>query len=152
MQSLARATLGSAALFLNVALAACAHDGPTPPPGVRPTSCSGLSLGATMSTTSAAAMSILGNGCDTVRYQAELAVRGNLAYTTSWGVRRAPGNKVSIWDVSGDFPVFIDSLIVSGATTTGDVAVSDDGSLLVVATERAGGSIVIYDLADPRKP
>ena len=97
-------------------------------------------------------MSILGNGCDTVRYQAEIAVRGNLAYTTTWGVRRAPGNKVSIWDVSSDFPVLVDSLIVTGATTTGDVAVSDDGSLLVVATERAGGSIVIYDLADPRKP
>jgi len=97
-------------------------------------------------------MTILGIGCDTVRYQAEVAVRGNLAYTTSWGVRRAGGNKVSIWDVSADVPVLIDSLIVNGATTTGDVAISDDGSLLVVATERAGGSIVIYDLADPRKP
>src|SRR5262245_62281962 len=139
MQSLARAALGSAALFLNVALAACAHDGPTPPTGVRPTSCVGLSLGSTVSTTSVA-MPILGSACDTVRYQAEIAVRGNLAYTTSWGVRRAAGNKVSIWDVSSDFPVLVDSLIVSGATTTGDVAVSDDGSLLVVATERAGGS------------
>jgi len=97
-------------------------------------------------------MTVLGNGLDTVRYQAEVAVRGNLAYTTSWGVRHIGGNKVSIWDVSGNVPTFVDSVIVDGATTTGDVAISDDGSLLVVATERAGGSIAIFDLADPRKP
>jgi hypothetical protein len=60
------------------------------------------------------------------------------------------GNKINIWDVSGNVPTLIDSLIVAGATTTGDVAVTDDGSLLIVATERSGGSIVTYDLADPR--
>ena len=157
MQSLTRACLGSAALFLNVALAACTRDGPTPPIGILPTSCPGLNLGplpaaVTMSPTTPAAVRILGNGRDTVRYQAEVAVHGNLAYTTSWSVRQVAGNKVSIWDVSGDAPVLVDSLIVIGATTTGDVAVSDDGSLLVVATERSGGSIAIYDLADPRKP
>jgi hypothetical protein len=44
-------------------------------------------------------------------------------------------------------------VIVSGAITTGDVAVSDDGKLLVVATEPSPGSIAIYDLSvDPRKP
>jgi hypothetical protein len=157
MQSVARASLGSAALFLTVALAACAHDGPTQPIDLRPTSCPGLNLGlppatVTTSPTTPAAMAILGSGRDTVRYQAEVAVRGGIAYTTSWGVRQVAGNKVSIWDVSGAVPVLVDSLIVVGATTTGDVAVSDDGSLLVVATERAGGSIVIYDLTDPRKP
>jgi len=30
--------------------------------------------------------------------------------------------------------------------------VSDDGKLLIVATERAGGSIVIFELTDPRRP
>ncbi|MGE5730973.1 MAG: LVIVD repeat-containing protein, partial [Gemmatimonas sp.] len=86
------------------------------------------------------------------RYTAEIAVRGQVAYTTTWGFRSAVGNKVNVWDVSGNTPALIDSVIVSGATTLGDVAVSDDGSLLVVATERSGGSIVIFDLADPRHP
>jgi hypothetical protein len=97
-------------------------------------------------------MAILGNGLDTVRYQAEVAVRATIAYTTSWSVRRVQGNKVSIWDVSGNVPVLVDSVIVNGAITTGDVAVSDDGTLLIVATERAPGSIVVYDLTNPRKP
>jgi hypothetical protein len=54
--------------------------------------------------------------------------------------------------VSGNTPTLVDSAIVTGATTLGDVAVSDDGSLLIVATERTGGSIVVFDLADPRHP
>ncbi|MEO5589229.1 MAG: hypothetical protein ABIS03_06565, partial [Gemmatimonadaceae bacterium] len=44
-----------------------------------------------------------------------------------------------------------DSIIVSGATTLGDIQVSDDGRYMVIAVEGAG-SIVIYDLANPRKP
>jgi hypothetical protein len=46
----------------------------------------------------------------------------------------------------------VDSLIINGATTLGDVAISDDGSTMVVATERTGGGIVVYSLADPRHP
>jgi hypothetical protein len=97
-------------------------------------------------------MQVLGGGSESARYTAEVAVRGQVAYTTTWNFRSAPGNKVDIWDVSGNTPALIDSLIVSGASTLGDVTVSDDGSLLVVATERTGGSIVIFDLADPRHP
>jgi len=54
--------------------------------------------------------------------------------------------------VSGSTPTLVDSVIVANATTLGDVAVSDDGKLLVVATERSGGSIVVFDLTDPRHP
>ena len=97
-------------------------------------------------------MTVLGNGIDTIRYGAEIAVRGTTAYTTTWSVRRVQGNKVNIWDVSGNVPVLVDSVIVTGAITTGDVAVSDDGSLLVVATEPSPGSIAVYDLSNPRKP
>jgi hypothetical protein len=97
-------------------------------------------------------MTVLGNGIDTIRYGAEIAVRGNTAYTTTWSVRRVQGNKVNIWDVSSNVPVLVDSVIVTGAITTGDVAVSDDGSLLVVATEPSPGSIAVYDLSNPRKP
>ena len=96
---------------------------------------------------------VLGSGAETARYTAEIAVRGNTAYTTTWSFRGAnPGNKINIWDVTGNAPTLVDSVIVSNATTLGDVAVSDDGSLLVVATERTGGSIVIFTLADPRHP
>jgi hypothetical protein len=117
------------------------------PPGS--TSCSGIALSNGSATN---AMSVLGIGLDTMRYQAEIAVRGSIAYTTSWNVRRVQGNKVSVWDVSGACPVLIDSVIVAGAITTGDVAISDDGSLLVVATEYTPGSIAVYSLTDPKHP
>src|SRR4051812_46253888 len=98
-------------------------------------------------------MQLLGTGLDTMRYTAEVAVRGTIAYTSTWGTRRVVGNKVNIWDVaSPTSPKLTDSLIVSGATTLGDIVVSDDGQLLIVATERSGGSTVIYSLADPRHP
>jgi WD40 repeat protein len=98
-----------------------------------------------------------GQGAVAERFTAEVWVVGNVAYTTTWGSRtlngvRSPGNAVKIWDVSGATPALIDSLIVPEAITLGDVQASDDGKLLVVATEDSPGSIVIYDLADPRKP
>ena len=97
-------------------------------------------------------LQVFGNGLDTIRYQAEIAVRGGIAYTTTWSVRHVQGNKVNIWDVGGSVPVLLDSLIVSGAITTGDIDISDDGKLLVVATEYTGGSMAVYDLSDPRHP
>jgi len=99
-------------------------------------------------------LSVIGHGQTTVRYTAELWTRGNVAYTTTWGQRSgtAVGNALYIWNIGGNTPVMMDSLIVENATTLGDIQVSDDGKLLVVATERANGSIVIYDLTDPLKP
>ncbi len=100
-----------------------------------------------------AALQLLGNGPVAERFTAEVWVRGNIAYTTTWGNRLAPGNAVKIWDVSsGGAPVLVDSVIVTGANTLGDIQTSDDGSLLVVATEFTGGSIAIYGLANPIKP
>jgi hypothetical protein len=93
-------------------------------------------------------------GCGRIdsRFTAEVAVRDSTAFTTTWGFRSAPGNMVAIWSVSGPTPVLVDSIIVSGASTLGDVAVTDDGKLLVVATERTNGSLVIFDLTDQRHP
>lgn len=99
-----------------------------------------------------AVMGVLGRGGVSERYTAEVWVHGNYAYTTTWGNRGAAGNAVKIWDVSGAAPLLVDSLIVPGANTLGDVQVSDDGTLLVVATEFAPGSIMIYDRANPVKP
>ena len=98
-------------------------------------------------------LTVFGEGLVPERYTGEIWVRGNVAYTTTWGNRSAPGNAVKIWDVSGDVPTLVDSLLVPGASTLGDIQTSDDGQLLIVATEFApGGSIIIYSLADPIKP
>ena len=103
-------------------------------------------------------MQILGEGPYTGRYTAELSVRGTTAYTSSWGTRASPtgtlrGNAILVWDVTGATPQLVDSVFVEpNVSTTGDLAVADDGSVLVVATERAPGNIVVYDLTNPRKP
>jgi hypothetical protein len=96
----------------------------------------------------------LGLGSVTDRYTAELWVRGTTGYTTTWGQRGgAVGNAIKIWDVAQNTPELVDSVLVQSATTLGDVQVSDDGSLLVVAIEHApNGGIGIYSLANPRKP
>jgi hypothetical protein len=97
-------------------------------------------------------LATIGEGTVSDRYTAEINVRGNYAYTTTWGYRQVFGNAVKIWNVSGNTPQLVDSLIVDFASTLGDVQVTDDGQLLVVATEVSGGSIMIYSLADPAKP
>jgi hypothetical protein len=161
MQSVTNCRVVVPAIALLAGLTACgdstAAPGKTDTTGLTSASCPGINLGPRPATLSLpqsnpATMQVLGSGTESARYTAEIAVRGQVAYTTTWSFRSAPGNKVNIWDVSGNTPTLIDSLIVSGASTLGDVAVSDDGSLLVVATERSGGSIVSYDLADPRHP
>jgi hypothetical protein len=97
-------------------------------------------------------LQILGHGTVSERFTAEVWARGNVAYTTTWGHRQAAGNAIKIWDVSGDAPILVDSVIVPNAVTLGDIQTSDDGKLLVVATEFAPGSIMIYDLTNPVKP
>jgi hypothetical protein len=115
-------------------LAACGSDGT-----------SGLKSGSQT-------LQVLGHGTVSERFTAEVWARGNVAYTTTWGHRQTVGNAIKIWDVSGDAPILVDSVIVPSAVTLGDIQTSDDGKLLVVATEFAPGSIMIYDLTNPVKP
>lgn len=111
-----------------------------------------LSARTTLEVRPAASLTVLGLGLVSDRFTSELTVRGSWAYSGTWGTRGGnSGNAVKIWNVSGPAPVLRDSLIISGATTTGDVQVSDDGSILVVATEREG-SIAVYGLGDPERP
>ncbi|HEY8165337.1 MAG TPA: hypothetical protein VIF83_07260 [Gemmatimonadaceae bacterium] len=91
------------------------------------------------------------------RFTAELTVRGDVAYTSTWGGRtfngvRSVGNAIKIWNVAGSALTLVDSVIVPNATTLGDIQVSDDGKLLVVATEFSPGSIAVFDLTNPLKP
>src|SRR5215207_6276412 len=128
------------AAFSSLALAACRSDSST---GLEPFK--------------GPALSVIGKGDMTARYMAEVWTRGNVAYTSTWGTRStggvlAVGNAVHIWHIDGATPVLADSLIIENATTLGDIQVSDDGKLLVVATERQNGSIVLYSLTDPFKP
>jgi len=123
-----------AILMCAIFLLACGSDNPaTPVPGSHE-------------------LTVFGAGHVSDRYTGEIWVQGNVAYTTTWGFRSAPGNAVKIWDVLGEVPTLVDSLIVPNAGTLGDVQASDDGQLLVVATEFSPGSIMIYNLADPVKP
>src|ERR1051325_4296325 len=49
-------------------------------------------------------LTVLGNGQVQDRFTGEVWVVGDVAYTTTWGNRGAPGNAVKIWDVSGNVP------------------------------------------------
>ena len=99
------------------------------------------------------AMTVLGCGdFAPARVTGEIFVRGTTAYTTTWNNSGPAGSVFYIWDVAGNTPTLVDSVRVENASTLGDIAVSDDGAYLVVATEYAPGSIVVYSLANPRQP
>lgn len=100
---------------------------------------------------------VAGRGAIGARYTAEVWVHGEYGYTSSWSTRNVggvgtPGNAVYVWDVRPASPTLIDSVLVPGATTVGDVQVSSDGRYMVVPTEQGPGSIVTYDLTNPVKP
>jgi hypothetical protein len=136
------------ALLVVVLGAACGGDTPGPTgPGAN------ANCAAAAGATPGNAMAVLGCGnFKPSRTTAEIFVRGATAYTTTWGNSSAAGSVFYIWDVSGDTPTLLDSVKVDDATTLGDIAVSDDGAYLVVATERTPGAIVIYSLTNPRQP
>ena len=99
---------------------------------------------------------VLGTGPVADRYTAEVAERAGYAYTSTWyrrGTANVVGNAVKVWDVRGAAPVLVDSLLVPGATTTGDVEIADDGSILVVPSELGGDNgLSVFSLADPAHP
>src|SRR5438094_454453 len=102
-------------------------------------------------TSTQASLQTLGGGAVATRYTGEIAVRGTTAYTTTALKRVATGNAVFIWDVSGNTPLLVDSLIMAPTVSdVGDVQISDDGKLLAIVTEYTPGEMVLYDLADAR--
>lgn len=102
---------------------------------------------------------LLGTGVVAERWTAEVAALGNVAYTTTWGSRTSANNRgdaIKIWDVAGNTPLLVDSLILPGVGTVSDVQISDDGALLVVSTETGNSAqnngLTIFSRANPLKP
>lgn len=103
-----------------------------------------------------------GGGNVPERYSSDLWVRGNVAYTGTWGggPRRDDlgnlnfGDVIKVWQLdAGGAPALSTQLTVSGAQTVSDVEVSTDGSLLVATLERGDAAgFVVYDLANPLVP
>lgn len=88
------------------------------------------------------------------RFTSEIAVIGNTGYTGTWSRRNnIPGNVVKIWDLAPNAPVLVDSILIEAAGTVGDLQISDDRSLLVVANEYdPNGAITLFNIANPRSP
>ena len=103
-------------------------------------------------------LSVKGGGNNVpTRYSSDLWVHGAYAYTGTWGATprdQARGDLVNIWALdAGGAPTLVDSIKIAGAGNIGDLQVTEDGSLLVVGTERGtNNGLYLYDLADPRAP
>lgn len=107
--------------------------------------------------TSAGAVQIplLGTGMVPERFTAEIAVAEPFAYTSTWSQRAAPGNAIKIWNVTGNTPILVDSIILPGVGTVSDVQISSDKTLLVASLElsgSAGNGIAIFDRTNGAKP
>ena len=104
------------------------------------------------------AIPLRGTGVVAERWTAEVAARGNIAYTTTWGLRTAGvrGDAIKVWDVAGNTPLLVDSVILPGVGTVSDIQISDDGALVVASLEGgnspANNGIVIFDRANPTRP
>jgi hypothetical protein len=96
------------------------------------------------------------------RFSSDLWVRGNVAYTGTWGSspRRDslgnlnPGDVVKVWALASDgSPSLGSQITVSGAQTVSDVEVSQDGRILVATLERGGApGFIVYGLSNPFAP
>ena len=101
---------------------------------------------------------LLGTGVVSERYTAEVAARGNVAYTTTWSQRilGVRGDAIKIWDVAGNTPILVDSIILPGVGTVSDVQISDDGALLVASLENGNSQenngLAIFDRSNPTRP
>jgi hypothetical protein len=90
------------------------------------------------------------------RWGSDLWVANGYAYTGTWGgtTRNGSlGNVVKIWSLAGGNPTLTDSIVFADIKTVSDLQVTEDGTRLVVTTERlSGAGISVFDLADPRRP
>lgn len=97
---------------------------------------------------------VVGLGSVNDRFTSEIAVVGNTGYTGTWSRRNnTPGNMVNVWDLAPSAPVLLDSIPIQGAGTVGDLQISDDKALLVVANEYdPNGAITLFNISNARSP
>jgi hypothetical protein len=96
-----------------------------------------------------------GNPLASDRYTSDLWAHGDHAYTGTWGLRGgAAGDVVRVWRLDGNGgPSLAGDLLLEGVGTVGDVEVSADGGVLLVAADRgAAAGLYLFSLADPERP
>ena len=103
------------------------------------------------------ALPLLGTGAVPERYTGEVAAMGNVAYTGTWSTRTvgstsSSGNAIKVWNVGGNQPVLVDSLIIAGAGTVSDVQIADNGELLVASLEFGSNGLAFFNLSNPLHP
>jgi hypothetical protein len=94
---------------------------------------------------------VAGGNNVTDRYGSDLWIRGNHAYTGTWGGSPRSGqrgNAVKIWELSpSGAPELADSIVIEGVYTISDIQVSDNGRLLVFSVEGpTDAGLYVYDL------
>jgi hypothetical protein len=95
-----------------------------------------------------------GDGLTSDRFASDLWVHGDYAYTGTWGSRVSAGNVVNVWRLDDNGrPDHLGDLALDGVGTVGDVEVSADGAVLLLATERGpAAGLYLFSLADPERP
>ena len=91
----------------------------------------------------------LGTGNATGFTTTEVAVYENFAYTATC-CRANHGNGLLVWDVSTSTPQLRHTMVVGDYGAVGDVQISEDGQLLVAATEHGvDAGFIVFDRTDP---
>jgi hypothetical protein len=96
-----------------------------------------------------------GDGLTSDRYASDLWAHGDYVYTGTWGTRGAAvGNVVHVWRLDGNGrPGLVGDVTLEGVGSVGDVEVSADGSVLLVAADRGGAAgLYLFSLANPEQP
>ena len=87
------------------------------------------------------------------RYSSDLWLHGDWAFTGTWGYRLERGDAVNIWRLGDDDPRLRSTLVIPAISTVGDVEVSRDGRLLLVATEGGpNAGMHLFDVQTPDEP
>jgi hypothetical protein len=95
-----------------------------------------------------------GDGATSARYTSDLWVHGDHAYTGTWGSRATSGNVVHVWRLAATGqPALLGEVALEGVSSVGDVEVSGDGAVLLVAADRGSAAgLYLLSLANPEAP
>lgn len=87
------------------------------------------------------------------RYTSDLWLHGDWGFTGTWGSRTQLGNAVKVWRLDAGGPSLAGTLTIPDIGTVGDVEVSRDGRLLLVAAENGpNAGVHLLDISAPDDP